>query len=65
MLSNRVSPSFIAQWAQMEAVGCEAAVGKRLIVWADRIDDLDELASLRVGGAERPQLSIEFRHAHV
>ena len=49
----------------MEAVGCEAAVGKRLIVCADGIDDLDELASLRVGGAERPQLSIEFRHAHV
>jgi hypothetical protein len=46
----------------MEAVRQEAAGGRRLIVWADGIDDLDELASLRVGGAERPQVSIEFRH---
>jgi len=62
VLSNRAPPSLIAQWAQMEAVCQEAAGGRRLIVWADGIDDLDELASLRVGGAERPQVSIEFRH---
>jgi hypothetical protein len=37
----------------MEAVGCKASVCKRLIVRADGIDDLDEVALLRIGGAER------------
>jgi len=36
----------------MDAVRQEAAVDRRPIVWADGIDDLDELASLRVGGAD-------------
>jgi hypothetical protein len=58
ILSNRVPPSFIPQWAQMDAVDGQAAVDRRLIGWADSINDLDELASFWLHRAEHPQLSI-------
>jgi hypothetical protein len=42
----------------MDAVDGQAAVDRRLIGWADSINDLDELASFWLHRAEHPQLSI-------